>query len=443
MIKRPAASSLARAKVSKSAKVPVALDGAAFHVDGSDDVATNVAIHASGIDRLVMGALVDVNNSATLAIPEIAADAAEVNSAVISSAHQPRRLLHADMIGPNVSNGNVGSSACNLSSLTIAPPGKNRRDIGTVADLHDGAALSVPDVVVDAADVDTAVISPAHLPRGLSHTHDRMTISDRNVSVGNGGSSACEPSSLVIASPGKNRERFMDNCQPQRVCCNLNAAGLSSAGTRFSFQAVVFVVYPASDKPERRHVLLIDSTGCTGLTVWNAHVPLFNCASVGSVVKFTKLGMIHHNGKKALSMSRDTTVVFVSSTIVTEEAKWWNSLVSQRVKRIIDIHDCEDDCVVNVAGIVGMLSSETKRVRSDNKDLMNMRLTDRTGWVDVRSWNHSESEFCAFLEKPLLLVRVRVTSFAGLKICELIDGNGTVVNPTFDGQEDLQDYWLE
>ena len=90
-----------------------------------------------------------------------------------------------------------------------------------------------------------------------------------------------------------------------------------------------------------------------------------------------------------------------------------------------------------------MLSSETKRVRSDNKDLMNMRLTDRTGWVDVRSWNHTESEFRAFLEKPLLLQRVRVTSFAGLKICELIDGNGTVVTSTFDGHKDLEDYWQE
>jgi hypothetical protein len=365
MIKRPA-SSLARVKVSKAAKVPVVHDGAAIQVDGSDAGATNVASVASDIDSPVIGTLIDVNV---------------------------------------------------------------------------GAAPSVPEIVLDAADVDSAVISPSHQSR--DHPHAHMIISDRNVSVGNGGSSAYEPSSLAIASPGKNRERFMDNCQPQRVCCNLNAVGLSASGMRFSFQAVVFVVYPSSDKPDRRHVLLIDSTGCTGLTVWGAHVPLFNCASVGSVVKFTKLGMIHHNGKKALSMGRDTTAVFLSSTIVSEESKWWNSLMSQRVNRIIDIHDYEDDSVVNVAGIVGMLSSETKRVRSDNKDLMNMRLTDRTGWVDVRSWNHTESEFRAFLEKPLLLQRVRVTSFAGLKICELIDGNGTVVTSTFDGHKDLEDYWQE
>jgi len=314
---------------------------------------------------------------------------------------------------------------------------------GVISNESVGAVPSDADVRVE-ADVGGSVVgSPLQQSRGLPHAH--MVIADQVPNVGNAGSSAPESSApnLVIASPGKNRERFMDNCQPLRVCCNLNSVGLSASGVRFSFQAVVFVVYPASDKPERRHVILIDSTGCTGLTVWGAHVPLFNNASVGSVVKFTKLGMVHHNGKKALSMGRDTTAVFVASTIPTEEIKWWNSLLSARVKRIIDIHDCEDDSVVNVAGIVGMLSCETKRVKSETKDLMTMRLTDRTGWVDVRSWNHSESEFSAFLEKPLLLQRVRVTSFAGLKICELIDGNGTVVSSSFEGQNDLEDYWQE
>ena len=98
---------------------------------------------------------------------------------------------------------------------------------------------------------------------------------------------------------------------------------------------------------------------------------------------------------------------------------------------------------MNVAGIVGSLSSETKRVRSDNKDLMNMRLTDRSGFIDVRSWNHSEEEFKSFLEKPLLLQRVRVTSFAGIKVLEMLDGNGTTVVPHFAGEEELAKYWVD
>ena len=81
---------------------------------------------------------------------------------------------------------------------------------------------------------------------------------------------------LASPSPNKNRERFLANCQPLRVCCNLSTVGLTAAGVRFSFQAIVFVVYPASFNPDRRHVLLIDEFGCTGMTVWGAHVPLFN-----------------------------------------------------------------------------------------------------------------------------------------------------------------------
>lgn len=248
---------------------------------------------------------------------------------------------------------------------------------------------------------------------------------------------------LASPSPNKNRERFLANCQPLRVCCNLSTVGLTAAGVRFSFQAIVFVVYPASFNPDRRHVLLIDEFGCTGMTVWGAHVPLFNFTSVGSVVKFTKLSMVSHNGKKQLSMGKDTTVVFLPAAVVTEESKWWNSLASKAPLRIIDVHDRDDDTIVNVAGIVGMLQTETKKVRSDSKDLLNIRLTDRTGFLDVRSWNHSEGEFSNFLEKPLMLQRVRVTSFGGVKICELLDGPGTIVVPEFPGKPDLESYWAE
>lgn len=76
------------------------------------------------------------------------------------------------------------------------------------------------------------------------------------------------PEPNLQMSPGSNRQRFMANCQPLRVCCDLRNVGLHAAGVRFSFQAVVFVVYPASEKPDRRHVLLADQFGCTGLTVW-------------------------------------------------------------------------------------------------------------------------------------------------------------------------------
>ena len=246
------------------------------------------------------------------------------------------------------------------------------------------------------------------------------------------------------ASPGSNRERFMANFQPMKVCCDLSVAGLHNSSTRFSFQAVVLIVYPATMKPERRHLLLIDSRGCAGITVWNENVSLFSASSVGQVVKFTKLSLTSQNGQKSLSMSRDSTVNFVSTAVAAcEESKWWSSLLDKRPLRIIDVHDQDENSMISVSGIVGTLSSEIKRVKNEDKVLMCMRITDRTGFVDVRSWNHSEAEFDSFREKPILLKRVRVTAYAGTKMIELLDASGTHVLSDFDGAPDLVSYWSE
>jgi hypothetical protein len=249
---------------------------------------------------------------------------------------------------------------------------------------------------------------------------------------------------IAPASPGSNRERFMSNCQPTKVCCDLSVVGLHSSSTRFSFQAIILIVYPATVKPERRHLQLIDSRGSTGITVWNEHVSMFSQSSVGQVVRFSRICLNNQNGQKSLAMSRDSTVAFVSdASAACEESKWWRSLLDKRPFRIIDIHDMEDNNIVNVAGIVGTLSTETKRVRNEDKDLMCMRITDRTGYIDVRSWNHSEIEFISFRERPILFKRVRVTSFAGLKIIELLDASGTEVLADFEGASDLKLYWTE
>jgi hypothetical protein len=244
------------------------------------------------------------------------------------------------------------------------------------------------------------------------------------------------------ASPGSNRDRFMAHCQPMQVSCDLATVGLHNTSVRFSFQAVVLIVYPASTGPHRRHIQLIDRRGSTGITLWNDNVRLFSSDSVGQVVKFTKLSIICHNGKKSLCMGRDSTVTFMNG-VPSEESKWWSSLLLQPHLRIIDVHDAEDDAVINVAGIVGMLSTERKRVRDQDRDLLCIRLTDRTGFVDIRSWSHCESEFARFIEKPLLLRRVRVSSYAGLKVLELLAGPGTVLIDEFDGKDDLAKYWSE
>jgi hypothetical protein len=253
------------------------------------------------------------------------------------------------------------------------------------------------------------------------------------------------PSSDVDApeSPGSNRARFMSNCQPLKVCCDLATIGVHNPSVRFSFEAIVLIVYPASKGPDRRHVQLIDRRGSTGITVWGENTHLFSSQHVGQIAKFSKLALVFNKGKKMLSMGRDATVHFPISDTTNDEVKWWKGLLDSPLLRVIDVHDCNDDTVVSVSGILGLMWTEVKLVKNENRNLLCLRLTDRTGFVDVRSWTHCETELVTFLERPIALRRVRVTSFAGVKVLELLDSSGTEIDSTFDGREDLEKYWQE
>jgi hypothetical protein len=110
----------------------------------------------------------------------------------------------------------------------------------------------------------------------------------------------------------------------------------------------------------------------------------------------------------------------------------------------IHFHDCKENSIVNVAGILGNVASEHKNVRSDSKELLQLQLVDRTGIVMIRSWNHSSSLFAHLVDSPVLIQRVRVTSFAGMKIAEMFDGTGTVIQQgDFEGAQDLIKFWSE
>ncbi len=310
-------------------------------------------------------------------------------------------------------------------------------------DMDDGHAILISSPVHDRS-ATTAPESP-EASRSKSHGNlesRQSPVSNREKFLSHAISEVAVPPSP--SSPGSNRNRFMANCQPLQVSCDLATVGMHNNAVRFSFQAVVLVVYPATKGPDRRHVQLIDSKGSTGITIWNDNVRLFDMDRVGEVVKFTKLCIVFNNGKKSLSMGRDSTVTFVNTVASPcEESKWWQSLLMKQHLRICDVHDCNDDVLINVAGIIGMLTTERKRVRDQDRDLLCIRLTDRTGYIDIRSWTHCELEFARFLEKPLLMQRVRVTSFAGIKILELLAGPGTVLLEKFPGQVDLEQYWLE
>ncbi len=243
-------------------------------------------------------------------------------------------------------------------------------------------------------------------------------------------------------SPACNRDRFRGAMMPAQVTCDLSTVS-TEAGLRFTFQGVVLVVYPSASNPVRRHVLVGDGRGIVGITVWNAHVNAFSMSSVGQLVVVTKVSMIIHNGTRGISMNKESTVQF--NTLADHFAAiWWKAIPHQPAVSAVLFNDQRDNTVVNVAGILGSVTAEQRTVRNDARELLTVKLVDRTGIITIRSWNHPLTVFQHLVDTPILIKRVRVTSFATTKTGELFDGNGTTIESgDFPGAEDLAKFWTE
>ena len=125
------------------------------------------------------------------------------------------------------------------------------------------------------------------------------------------------------------------------------------------------------------------------------------------------------------------------------ESTWWTSLLSQPVMSIQDVHSMPEYSMITVSGILAMMVMEEKVVKSETKFLLIMKILDRTGFIEVRSWTHTLADFSAYRDRPICLKRVRVTSYAGTKMLELIDGTGSHVESDFPGADDLARFWRE
>jgi hypothetical protein len=102
------------------------------------------------------------------------------------------------------------------------------------------------------------------------------------------------PPCILPASPASNRERFRAASMPAQISCDL-ACVQPDPGMRFSFQAIVLIVYPAQTNPVRRHVLFADGYGVAGVTIWNANVNAFSNESIGRMAHFTKMSLVRRN----------------------------------------------------------------------------------------------------------------------------------------------------
>jgi hypothetical protein len=242
-------------------------------------------------------------------------------------------------------------------------------------------------------------------------------------------------------SPGRNRAAFMAQHSPSRLTCNLDLSRCT-VGTKVTLTAVVIAAFPAATNPERRYVQLADCTGSVGITVWNGNVAKFNRDSIGRVVVCGKVVLGSHQGKKVLTMTRESVMEFVNDDNNPLQV-WWQSLASLSPRRLVDAADTEDNSIINVSGVLGLVTSEQKNVGSTMRTLTNLHLTDPSGQFIIRSWNHEADAFLVYVDRPIMIKRVRVASFAGTKVGELLDNRGSEIVTDFAGSKTLAQYWAE
>jgi hypothetical protein len=242
-------------------------------------------------------------------------------------------------------------------------------------------------------------------------------------------------------SPGLNRARFFSAHATASTVCNLDYSR-SPLGSKVLLTGILTAVYPASKNPDRRYILLSDATGTVGLTVWNTNVAKFSPDGIGSIVYAEKLVLSQHNSKKTLTMSKESTIKCLTDP-QNDLAIWWRDLASLAPVSLGEVQTLAENSIVCVAGIVGFVTAESKNVGSEIKTLTTLHMVDKTGSLPVRSWNRAPSIFETSVEKPILLQRIRITSFAGQKVGELLDGSGTIVVTQFAGAADLAQFWVD
>jgi len=243
----------------------------------------------------------------------------------------------------------------------------------------------------------------------------------------------------VVAHPPSpsQREAFLASLQVMKVTTNLSIVN-AQPGARLNFDGTIVVVYPCETNPVRRHVLLADEHGVCGITLWNQNASKVNGSLVGTIAQLTKVMIASHLGKKSLTMNKESGLV-----ITNKIAPFWTQLLDNPVVPIIDVHSMSLNKFVSVGGILGFMHSEMKIVRNEEKELVILRIVDRTGSIEVQSWVSKLTDFEQFRDRPIQMQRMRITEYSGVKYLEIIDGNGTQVHGEFEGALDLANFWAE
>jgi len=249
---------------------------------------------------------------------------------------------------------------------------------------------------------------------------------------------------LAPVSPGRNRQLFLASVTPQHMTCDLRAA-VVGLGIRHNLEAIVIAIFPTQKgPPARKHIFIMDSCGSTGVTVWNGDVQKFPKDVLGGVISITRASVSAFQGKKSLVLSKES-VVSVATDGKGPLAEWWQSLALQPPLPLPAALIAADNSIVNVFGVVAFISSETKEINGQERNVTSVHLASQTARFQLRGWDLDAGTLNTFeklRDQVVAVRRCRVTCFADNKIGEILDSPlGSAVIPYRD--ESLERFWAE
>ena len=243
-------------------------------------------------------------------------------------------------------------------------------------------------------------------------------------------------------SPGRNRQLFLTALTPQHMTCDLTSA-VVGMGVKHNIEAIIIAIFPVQNgPPARRHVLVRDQFGSTGITVWHADVHKFPKQVLGAVVTITKASINLYQGKKNLVLNKESTIV-VNATMPSPLAAWWASLADASPLPLPAAMTAAENSFINVFGILGFCSQETKEVNGVQRQVSSIHLVSPTAKLQIRGWDLEPDTYTRVLsmqDQVVKVLRIRITCYAELKIGEVLDSPlGTSFHLHSDPE--LQQFW--
>ena len=229
---------------------------------------------------------------------------------------------------------------------------------------------------------------------------------------------------------------------PQHMTCDLGDAVVGQ-GVKHNLVAIVIACFPIQNgPPARRHIVVRDSHGCTGLTVWNADVHKFPKEILGGVITITRASVSMYQGKKNLVLSKESSV-HMNTVSPSPMADWWASLARQPPLPLPSAVIAADNSVINVFGILAFVTNEVKLVNGLTRRVTSVHLVSPTAKFQLRGWDLEDAtleSFESLTDKIVNVSRVRISSFAEIRVGDFMESPlGTSVIPYHDAE--LQQFW--